>query len=95
MRPEESLAEKEMCLLWKLGVREERRGGGAQFSVKDQYVGTGGVLLIICNYGTSINGGKSDVNSELGNTHLPIYPPTPPRGQVPRGGAGGRRLSGA
>lgn len=31
---------RRMCLLWKLGVREERGGGGAQFSVKDPYVGT-------------------------------------------------------
>lgn len=80
-----ALQRRRMCLLWKPGVREERRVGGAWFSIKDQYVGTGGVLLMICNYGASMSGGKSDVSSELGDTHLPIYPPTPPRGRVNQG----------
>lgn len=75
-----ALQRRKMCLLWKLGVREERRVGGAQFSIEDQHVGTGGVLLMICNYGTSINGGKSDVSSGFGDTHLPIYPLTHPEG---------------
>lgn len=52
--------------------------GGAQFSGKDQYVGTGDFLLTICNYGASISGGKSDVSSEVGaHTYLSTHPPHP------------------